>query len=689
MSKTRNLSKVLALVIMLALVLTVLPMGAMAAPDEMATFNFPATLAVRKATVSASGGGGLRIIDTIGPIAGKNRYECQVELSPATSANAVLICLRDGNNALLTSSTVNLPASGTIAETLSYGGYDYIFTIVREPAYVDASDGSGVYLSMPDDGVSLGSCTTSTSPFLYPNATTAAPGFPQNVSLRIVPGGTNYENVTDISVTVNSGSAATLSHVAGTFYVASFPSSGSALNFTVSYTEGTAKTTVTSSFVITLTHTGTVPTGDDIYAFLPAPGQFVNEGIGTGGWGTVYTGTGTAMKDMVGNIAATGVCLGYFGGYIVFDMGQTAGVDNVQNTDTHPYGVDFIVYGNAFIGNSEPGCIQVYGRKPNETTYAWYNIAGSLHYDPTTIWNAQLTYTNPTPADDQTNSTSSTRANVTYTGSDSGTIVTNSYHDHSWYPLNRNYFTTGIDHLNDLGWGHHERDAATGAGWLRLTGTLLGSATTTATENYTFGYADVHPKNNTSGFTAFGAAYNPYSVTATDVGSASAWSTFLGSTYGGGDPIDISWAVDMNGEPVNLASVRMVRVYTGAASMNPNQMSGEISTEVCGIYAVSATTGSGSTTVVTGAELTVTGVSNPALASTITSANTYNVTADVPITVSYASSGNTVFVNGESGNGSASLVLTLGEGVSRIIRVIAKDATTGLPYIGYMKLVGE
>ena len=145
------------------------------------------------------------------------------------------------------------------------------------------------------------------------------------------------------------------------------------------------------------------------------------------------------------------------------------------------------------------------------------------------------------------------------------------------------------------------------------------------------------------------------------------------------------------GQPVELDDIYFVRIYTGAAYMNG--VFGEISTEVCGVYTASGT-GTGVTTSVTGSSLSVTwnngsdSVSGPTLASTITSTNTYPVPADTQITVSFTSSGNYIFVNESYGTDSANLQLSLGEGETQIIRVIAKDSTTGLPYIGFMKLNG-
>lgn len=97
--------------------------------------------------------------------------------------------------------------------------------------------------------------------------------------------------------------------------------------------------------------------GTGVYAFLPAPGQFTNENMASGGWGTIYNSVGT-FKNMMNNTVATGISLGYFGGYVVFDMGlDGSGQGNVKNDPNHPGGYDFKVVGNPFSGWSEPGGI--------------------------------------------------------------------------------------------------------------------------------------------------------------------------------------------------------------------------------------------------------------------------------------------------------------------------------------------
>ena len=67
--------------------------------------------------------------------------------------------------------------------------------------------------------------------------------------------------------------------------------------------------------------------------------------------------------------------MGAAGGYVDYDF-------RVSNKSTNPYGVDFIVYGNAFNGNPEVGAVKVFGYKTaDETKGEWYDLAGSLYYD--------------------------------------------------------------------------------------------------------------------------------------------------------------------------------------------------------------------------------------------------------------------------------------------------------------------
>ena len=322
---------------------------------------------------------------------------------------------------------------------------------------------------------------------------------------------------------------------------------------------------------------GTTAAGAALYAYLPAPAQFVNEGVTTGGWGDAYDSNGAVKAT-----SSTGVSLGFFGGYAVYEFENP-----IADDPTHPYGADFIVYGNAFWANSEAGCIQV---SKDGTT--WYDIAGSMYYTKSTK-GATITYTNPNATEDAgitaAGSNLGTMAAVNYTlNGTAGTVTTNTFHNHSWFPLNANYFTASgsraaMAKLDEFSFVSRTLASNGVTNTLTFTGTLLTNYPgTNKTAEIGFGYCDVHP-NKTLGGTI---AYNPYQTFT----SSSDYDTKVAGTSGG-DPIDIAWAVKSNGTPANLDSIRYVRIYTGMAQMNG--IFGEISTEVCGVAACNAITGTG------------------------------------------------------------------------------------------------
>lgn len=319
---------------------------------------------------------------------------------------------------------------------------------------------------------------------------------------------------------------------------------------------------------------GTTAAGAALYAYLPAPAQFVNEGVTTGGWGDAYDSNGTVKAT-----SSTGVSLGFFGGYAVYEFENP-----IADDPTHPYGADFIVYGNAFWNNSEAGCIQV--SKDGQT---WYNIAGSMYYTKSTK-GATITYTNPNTTEDAgitaAGSNLGTMAAVNYTlNGTAGTVTTNTFHNHSWFPLNANYFAASgsraaMAKLDEFSFVSRTLASNGVTNTLTFTGTLLTDYPGTGkTEQIGFGYCDVHP-NKTLGGTI---AYNPYQTFT----SSSDYDTKVAGTSGG-DPIDIAWAVNPDGTPANLDSIRYVRIYTGMAQMNG--IFGEISTEVCGVAACTGST---------------------------------------------------------------------------------------------------
>ena len=415
---------------------------------------------------------------------------------------------------------------------------------------------------------------------------------------------------------------------------------------------------------------GTTNSGANLFACLPAPGQFTNEGIGKGGWGDPFDSNGALKAN-----SQTGISLGFFGGYAVYKF------DNpIANNPANKYGADFIVYGNAFWNNSEPGCIQV-----SQDGVKWYDIAGSKHFDPDTTRNASITYTNPNPTEDAGISNSGTAgslAPVNYTGTRSGTITTNNFHKHGWFPLNANYFVprnsnaTALDKVASLSFA--SRTLTSGVtNTLTLDGTMLGGiSSTNITDKIGFGYCDAHPNKELGGT----IAYNPYQQFA----NQNDYNTKTAGTSGG-DPIDISWAVDSNGQPVNLSSIRYVRVYTGAAAMNG--IFGEISTEVCGIAPCTGTTTQAPTS---GDALSIEAYGNFAEGDEI-----HPITSNGGITTILtddrepfsivASGAERIYVNGQLAYGTNRIELPFVGDNEQIVQIIAQNGDSS-PYITYLRL---
>ena len=407
---------------------------------------------------------------------------------------------------------------------------------------------------------------------------------------------------------------------------------------------------------------GTTAAGASLYAYLPAPAQFVNEGVTTGGWGDAYDSNGAVKAT-----SSTGVSLGFFGGYAVYEFENP-----IADDPTHPYGADFIVYGNAFWNNSEAGCIQVSQGPDDNGNWEWYDIAGSMYYTKSTP-NASIKFTNPNPNEDKgitTAGATSTLADVSYdltvNGTTTpGTVTKNTFHNHSWFPLNANYFAASgsraaMAKVDEFSFVSRTLNSDSITDTLTFTGTLLTDYPGTGkTDQIGFGYCDVHP-NKTLGGTI---AYNPYQTFT----SSSDYDTKVAGTSGG-DPIDIAWAVKSNGTPAKLGSIKYVRIYTGMAQMNG--IFGEISTEVCGVAACTGT-GAGVAT----SDLQIWGSTQiPTVhkGSQTVSNGTYYI----------ISSEENVYVNGAKVTASPSYTLTVEAG--KTYQIITQNGTES-PYLTVIK----
>ena len=281
-------------------------------------------------------------------------------------------------------------------------------------------------------------------------------------------------------------------------------------------------------------------------------------------------GWGSAAGKFAGktSLESTGVSLGVLGGYIEFKFD-----DGITDDPTNPYGVDFVVYGNAFNGNPEAGAVQV---SENGTT--WYELAGSKYYDGGFSFDGNKAtggkYSNVytgTLRDTTVNYTKGSDIQVTLGGNGPKTFTTAT----AWWPTVDEYADSVIA-------AAHQDDNVTvsrTANQLTFGGvTAVQDSNTTA--EYAFGYADVTPNGSPA---TYGDAVNPY--------------TPYTSGKTGGDGFDLAWAVDIStGLPVNVTGkvFKYVRVYSAVLD---NATFGETSTEVCGIFTTAnGGTGSGAAT---------------------------------------------------------------------------------------------
>ena len=385
----------------------------------------------------------------------------------------------------------------------------------------------------------------------------------------------------------------------------------------------------------TKSHTpaGSAPTS--VVSYLPL-GQFANNS----GWG--YLGT-----KFVGKTApeTTGVSLGAFGGFIEFYF-----ENGIEDKATNPYGVDFVIYGNAFNGNPEAGAVQV---SVDGTT--WYELAGSNYY--------KSNFTANDPANGFSKFYTGTLRNtsVIYTKGSSrvtaklGSLNAADCCPAAWFPLTTNF--TAFENDPTGGATCDSRVSVNLSGnTLTFTGvTAIADSDTTA--DYAFGYADVTPNGSPS---EYGEAVNPYTPYTSD--------------KTGGDGFDLAWAVDIaTGEPVNLSGqkVKYVRVYSAVLDFG---RFGETSPEITGIFTARGTSGSAATT-----DLVVLDAATEEIEFETENKACKHIAAGSYVMYSEA---DYVFVNGVSVDASSGYSLTFGSGDT--VPIITQNGTAS-PYVTVIK----
>lgn len=309
----------------------------------------------------------------------------------------------------------------------------------------------------------------------------------------------------------------------------------------------------------TKSHTlaGSAPTS--VVSYLPL-GQFANNS-GWGYLGTKFVGPNKTAPE------TTGVSLGAFGGFIEFYF-----ENGIEDKATNPYGVDFVIYGNAFNGNPEAGAVQV---SVDGTT--WYELAGSNYYK------SNFTANNPENGFSKFYTGTLRNTSVIYTKGSSrvtaklGSLNAADCCPAAWFPLTTNFTAFANDPTGGATCDSRVSVNLSG-NTLTFTGvTAIADSDTTA--DYAFGYADVTPNGSPS---EYGEAVNPYTPYTSD--------------KTGGDGFDLAWAVDIaTGEPVNLSGqkVKYVRVYSAVLDFG---RFGETSPEITGIFTARGTSGSAATT---------------------------------------------------------------------------------------------
>lgn len=410
-----------------------------------------------------------------------------------------------------------------------------------------------------------------------------------------------------------------------------------------------------------------------VCGYLPV-GQFAR--YNSFGWGTIFTDNtnvydSTKQAKFVSSTGegtsyiATGVSLGMAGGYVQFDMGTDEnGADRlITNNPNNKYGIDFIVYGNAFVGNPEAGIVKV-----SQNGTKWYTLAGSRHYMTGTKWNQNISYIKITTADttisgktfsaagiycstdfdapssDNADAVNAAIGEATWTGIPqlTGNTYPKTYSTATpaaaaWWPEwekdsgnhDENYGQVwkinGDTDLSDVSWlrsGSAEvityKNVTTVEDDMVVLNRTLSAAPSQAqmTDVYQWGYSDVRPNGSEYGT----ILNNPYAAAP--------------STQTGGDGFDLSWAVADDGRPVSLEGVRYIRVYSGV--LFSAGVFGETSTEVCGLYVANGT-GSSSIT----KDLVIKNSSNVEVATT-----NMGVSEIASGTVNLTSEADNVYVNG-------------------------------------------
>lgn len=266
----------------------------------------------------------------------------------------------------------------------------------------------------------------------------------------------------------------------------------------------------------------------NVLEYKPAPGQHIN---------AVPWGVPSSVNSIIGNITGS-LSLGAFGGYVIFKFEYS-----VENNPDNPYGVDFTIFGNPMNNLSEPGIVYVM-KDENQNGFpddTWYELAGSDYFFSSSVQNYEVVYTNPHDT---------VAADVPWFDNfgNSGYIYSNTLHTQPYYPDPDSFPMINNDEYSLKGSSIQMPVDTLNPVFIKL-------------PQRGYGYAD----NMLRGSPPYAVPDNPYT---------------LQIENSGGDAFDIEWAIDTNGNYVDLDEIHFVKVQTSV--QEDGGWLGEASTEITG-----------------------------------------------------------------------------------------------------------
>lgn len=715
MQKTVTRNRLLSMVLILALIVLALPMTAMAGtnPTSLSGFASPVGSITVSGVEVKSAPAPIVTTVTSGQYTNNKTYTYNIELAAGTTANPV-VTFTKASGVAAGAKIITLPPAapshmvGGAQDTLTYNPtltngvatfytiahhdvqnsygradtYYFNFTVAADdepeentsvdiifgdPAY--PSTAPECYMSLSGSNGNYNAVYSGPKANYYPNmltmkidgdsiATINATGGAKIVTYSIEDGKVEHTSITP-ATNLNNGESSDLYTI----------KIGETAGSKIVVKDASNQELAIVTFAAPQESTATAATGtpDKVNGYLPI-GQFATGS----GWGSV-------SGKLTGGVESTGVSLGMLGGYVQFDMGEGKMITNNAN---HKYGIDFIVYGNAFVGNPEAGSVMV-----SVNGDEWYNLAGSRHYMAGTEWDVDASFLKIDSAatidgaaiiGGQSFTTGmyySTNFDYTAAANNLDAAIgaatwTNEYNfgATAWWPDEGVYANGWNDgtvnskiagDTGDVFWYSNEAgnvEVITYCGVTRvqddfqITGTTDNSNLPALTDCYQWGYADVRENGN-----SYGTAINPYASNA--------------SVVAGGDGFDLSWAVDADGNPVSLDGVRYVRVYSSVYYYAG--IFGETSTEVCGLYVANGT-GSGAANNIPTLKAGRTPYALTQNGTTTLAAGDYKLTSTAA----------NVFVNGTSVSASGGYDITLESG--DMVQIITQNGTES-PFVTVIK----